>query len=90
MTGSVLASLDTAFFARVRSRPHKLRVLISQNGPAYLDEECPITIKVTNTDSKELEVTFDVILHPPEDDYSGIVCWPRSSSGSSPLTSCVQ
>lgn len=75
MVGNFLTSLDTTFSPRVRSRPHKLSVLISQRGPAYLDEEYPITIKVTNTDDKELDVTFDVILHPPEDDSSGMVYW---------------
>ena len=48
-------------------------MLISKSGPAYLDEEYPITIKITNADGKELDVTFDVILHPPEDDLSGVV-----------------
>lgn len=61
------------FPIRVRSRPHQLRVLISQSGPAYLGEEYPITIKITNADEKVLDVTFDVILHPPEDDSSGMV-----------------
>ena len=61
----------TPFSSRVRSRPHQLRVLISPSGPAYLDEAYPITIKITNTDDKELDVTFEVILHPPEDDSSG-------------------
>lgn len=46
-------------------------MFISHSGPAYLDEEYPITIKVTNVDDKELDVTFDVMLHPPEDDSSG-------------------
>lgn len=87
MTGSILATLYTIVSARVRSRPHKLRVLISQSGPAYLDEEYPITIKITNTDDKELDVTFDVILHPPEDDSSGMI---YLSSGSSKLTGHVQ
>ena len=58
---------------RVRSRPHQLRVLVSHSGPAYLHEEYPITIKVANVDDKELDVTFDVMLHPPEDDSSGTV-----------------
>ena len=66
------ANLDITFPTRVRSRPHQLRVLISHSGPAYLDEECPITIKVVNADDKGLEVTFDVMLHPPEDDSSGV------------------
>ena len=73
MTGNAVANLDIKFSTRVRSRPHKLHVLISQSGPAYLDEEYPITIKITNADDKELDVTFDVILHPPEDDSSGMV-----------------
>jgi len=77
-TGGVRATLHTTFSARVRSRPHQLQVLISHSGPAYLDEECPITIKVTNVDDKVLDVTFDVMLHPPEDDSSGAHCRPSS------------
>ena len=66
---------------RVRSRPHQLHVFISYGGPAYLDEEFPITIKITNVDDKELDVTFDVILHPPEDDSSGMLWfWSRFST----------
>ena len=68
----VQVDLDTIFSIRVRSRPHQLHVLISHSGPAYLNEEYPITIKVTNLDDKELDVTFDVMLHPPEDDSSGM------------------
>ena len=71
-TGYVQTILNT-IFPRVRSRPHQLHVLISHSGPAYLDEEYPITIKITNVDDKELDVTFDVILHPPEDDSSGML-----------------
>ena len=67
------ANLDTLFSHRVRSRPHQLQVFISYGGPAYLNEEFPITIKITNVDDKELDVTFDVILHPPEDDSSGML-----------------
>ena len=63
---------DIAVSTRVRSRPHQLRVLISHSGPAYLDEECPLTIKITNVDDKVLDVTFDVMLHPPEDESSGV------------------
>lgn len=72
-TGDVQANLDIVFSTRVRSRPHQLHVLISHSGPAYLDEEYPITVKVTNFDDKELDVTFDVMLHPPEDDSSGML-----------------
>jgi hypothetical protein len=61
------------FFTRVRPRPHQLRVFISHGEPAYLDEEYPITIKITNADDKELDVTIDVMLHPPEDDSSGML-----------------
>lgn len=70
-TCGIRANLDISFSTRVRSRPHQLRVLITHSGPAYLDEECPITIKITNVDDKVLDVTFDVMLHPPEDDSSG-------------------
>ena len=70
-TSNIQANFNMILFTRVRSRPHRLHVLISHSGPAYLDEECPITIKITNVDDKELDVTFDVMLHPPEDDSSG-------------------
>ena len=72
--GIIRTNLDIMLPTRVRSRPHQLHVLISHSGPAYLDEECPIDIKITNTDEKKLDVTFDVILHPPEDDSSGMGC----------------
>ena len=72
-TDGVRENPDIAFSTRVRSRPHQLRVLISHSGPAYLDEECPLTIKITNVDDKVLDVTFDVMLHPPEDDSSGVL-----------------
>lgn len=57
-------------------------MLISHSGPAYLDEEYPIAIKITNVDDKELDVTFDVMLHPPEDDSSGMLyrLWFKFSS----------
>ena len=75
-TCGIRASLDITFSIRVRSRPHQLHVLISHSGPAYLDEECPITIKITNVDDKVLDVTFDVMLHPSEDDSSGALYEP--------------
>jgi len=71
-TSGVQAILDIMFSIRVRSRPHQLHVLISHSGPAYLNEEYPITIKIINFDDKELDVTLDVMLHPPEDDSSGM------------------
>ena len=83
--GCVQVNLDTPCFStRVRSRPHQVRVLISHSGPAYLDEEYPITIKITNLDDKELDVTFDVMLHPSEDDSSGMLYSLWSKFRSSP------
>ena len=56
----------TTFHNSVRLRPHSIHVSISHNVPAYIGEEYPILIEVTNTDSRELEVTADVLLQPSE------------------------
>jgi hypothetical protein len=57
-------------------------VLISHSGPAYLDEGYPIAIKIMNAGHKGLDVTLDVMLHPPEDDSSGKIyrLWFKFSS----------
>ena len=41
---------------RVRYRSHHVQVSIVHSGPAYLGEEFPIEINVTNGDDKELDV----------------------------------
>ena len=56
---------------RVRYRPHHVHVAITHHGPAYLGEEFPIEIEVTNGDDRELEVVLDVLLQPTEIDEAG-------------------
>jgi trafficking protein particle complex subunit 11 len=45
---------------------------LSHRFPAYLNEEYPITIEITNSDNKELDVTMDVLLQPTDLDYAGM------------------
>ncbi|KAI0061971.1 hypothetical protein BV25DRAFT_1805032 [Artomyces pyxidatus] len=52
----------------VRHQPHQLQVTLSHRGPAYLDEEYPIVIDITNSDERALEVVLDVLLQPTEID----------------------
>lgn len=56
---------------RVRYRSHKVQVAISHDGPAYIGEEFPIDINITNEDDRELEVVLDVLLQPTEIDEAG-------------------
>lgn len=55
----------------VRHRPHQVEVAISHEGPAYIGEEFPIEINITNQDDRELEVVLDVLLQPTEIDEAG-------------------
>ncbi|KAH9942206.1 Foie gras liver health family 1-domain-containing protein [Epithele typhae] len=55
---------------RVRFRPHQIQVTIVHEGPAYLGEEFPIEINVTNVDDRELDVVVDVLLQPSDIDES--------------------
>ncbi|KAJ6497565.1 Gryzun, putative trafficking through golgi-domain-containing protein [Mycena sanguinolenta] len=52
----------------IRHRPHNILMTLSHKGPAYLDEDYPILVEVTNTDDRELELTADVLLQPTEID----------------------
>jgi hypothetical protein len=45
---------------------------LSHKSPAYLDEDYPILIEVTNADDRELEVMADVLLQPTEIDGAGM------------------
>ncbi|KAI0776280.1 Gryzun, putative trafficking through golgi-domain-containing protein [Trametes elegans] len=53
---------------RVRYRSHKIQVAISHDGPAYIGEEFPIDINITNEDDRDLDVVLDVLLQPTEID----------------------
>jgi trafficking protein particle complex subunit 11 len=46
-------------------------VSFDHQSPAYLDEEYPITIDITNTDNQELDIVVDVLLQPTEIDHAG-------------------
>ncbi|KAJ7350608.1 Gryzun, putative trafficking through golgi-domain-containing protein [Mycena albidolilacea] len=52
----------------IRHRAHSIVMTLSQKAPAYLDEDYPILIEVTNADDRALEVTADVLLQPTEID----------------------
>ncbi|KAJ6491785.1 Gryzun, putative trafficking through golgi-domain-containing protein [Mycena vitilis] len=52
----------------IRHRPHNVLMSLSHKAPAYLDEDYPILIEVTNADDRELEVMADVLLQPTEID----------------------
>ncbi|KZT72294.1 hypothetical protein DAEQUDRAFT_722961 [Daedalea quercina L-15889] len=55
----------------VRHRPHKVEVSVTYNPPAYIGEEFPITIGVSNQDDKEMEMVVDALLQPTEFDELG-------------------
>ena len=52
----------------VRHRSHSINISLAHQAPAYLNEDYPLTIQVTNIDDKELEVILDVLLLPTEVD----------------------
>lgn len=59
-------------FYSVRHRPHQVLVSLSHQSPAYLDEDYPITIEITNEDDRELDLIVDVLLQPTEIDDAGM------------------
>ncbi|THV06232.1 hypothetical protein K435DRAFT_773423 [Dendrothele bispora CBS 962.96] len=54
----------------VRYPSHSVIVSLSHQSPAYLNEDYPVTVEITNTDSKELDVVMDVLLQPTDVDYA--------------------
>ncbi|KAG7091150.1 hypothetical protein E1B28_010203 [Marasmius oreades] len=54
----------------VKHRPHKVTVSVNHRQPAYLNENYPITIQVTNVDDAELDVVVEVLLLPSDLDYA--------------------
>jgi hypothetical protein len=72
-----LISTDPVQFAPARRgaadvtvsyRPHSLSVSLTHQVPAYLDEEYPIVIGITNEDDRALDVILDILLQPSEID----------------------
>ncbi|RDB24899.1 Trafficking protein particle complex subunit 11 [Hypsizygus marmoreus] len=63
-------------------RPHSLAVSLSHCSPAYLNEDYPITIDITNMDDRDLDVVVDVLLPPTEidDAVNTIVLGDETSS----------
>lgn len=53
---------------RVKHRSHRIFVSIQHQAPAFLNENYPIAIEVTNADDKDLEVVLDVLLQPTDVD----------------------
>ncbi|TFK50937.1 hypothetical protein OE88DRAFT_1726063 [Heliocybe sulcata] len=50
----------------IRNPSHELRFRLHHQEPAYLGEEYPITIDITNIDTREFDVVVDALLHPTE------------------------
>lgn len=44
---------------------------MSHQAPAFVDEEYPIVIEVTNNDDRDMDVLVDVLLQPTEIDHTG-------------------
>ncbi|KAH8087832.1 Gryzun, putative trafficking through golgi-domain-containing protein [Cristinia sonorae] len=84
-TGSIcrpqwLSSVDPVRFLPIRgeahssvtvqNRPHRVSVAVAHNSPAYLGEDYPVTLDITNLDDRELNVVVDVLLHPLEVEHA--------------------
>ena len=59
------------FFRRVNHRAHQLKISFHHEAPAYLDQDYPITIEVTNIDIRDLGVVVNILLQPTEIDDAG-------------------
>ncbi|KAF8911521.1 Gryzun, putative trafficking through golgi-domain-containing protein [Gymnopilus junonius] len=67
----------------VKHREHYLKMAFHHLAPAYLDEDYPICIELTNTDTRDLDVIINVLLQPTEIDEAVnwiVVDEERSSS----------
>jgi len=58
---------------RVKHRAHRLKLAFHHHAPAYLDEDYPIEIEVTNTDTRDLQVIISFLLQPPEIDDASVL-----------------
>ncbi|KAG6920032.1 hypothetical protein DXG01_010100 [Tephrocybe rancida] len=57
-----------ASFLDVRHRSHNLAISLAHESPAYLNEEYPITIEITNIDDRPFDVVVNVLIPPTEID----------------------
>ncbi|KAG8758578.1 hypothetical protein FRC14_007889 [Serendipita sp. 396] len=62
-----LRRTDTSI-VQFRPAPHEFKVDIRHQGKALVGEEYPIDIIITSQDSRILDITFDLLLQPAEDD----------------------
>lgn len=52
----------------MRHRQHQVHVAVAQQAPAYLNEDYPIVLEITNGDDQALDISLDVLLQPTEID----------------------
>lgn len=64
----------------VRPKPHALHVEFQHSAPAYLDEQYPLLIKISNIDERELDTVVDVLLHPSEDESVNKISFEEQES----------
>ncbi|EIN06785.1 hypothetical protein PUNSTDRAFT_115294 [Punctularia strigosozonata HHB-11173 SS5] len=57
-----------AYLSYVRHRPHQLQLSVTHSAPAYVDEEYPILVDITNFDDRDFEVELNVLLQPTDID----------------------
>jgi hypothetical protein len=60
-------------------------VSLSHHAPAFLDEEYPILIDITNADDRDMDVVVDVLLQPTDIDHAG-----KYSSNIVPVTQTLK
>ncbi|KAI0034857.1 Gryzun, putative trafficking through golgi-domain-containing protein, partial [Vararia minispora EC-137] len=65
---SIIVRRSNVSEVSVRHEPHRLDIDFTHPSPAYLDEEYPIVVNVTNTDDRSFDVLLDVLLQPTEID----------------------
>jgi hypothetical protein len=66
--GEVVDLVLSSMRFRFRPRSLRTRVAVDVSSPCYLDEKSPIVLRVTNEDEIDVDVSFDVLLQPTEDD----------------------
>lgn len=49
-----------------------MKILFHHEAPAYLDQDYPITIEVTNGDVRDMDVVVNILLQPTEIDDAGM------------------
>ncbi|KAF9529733.1 glutathione transferase omega-1 [Crepidotus variabilis] len=52
----------------VKYRTHHVHVIFRHHAPAYVDEDYPVEIEITNTDTRKLDVVVNFLLQPTEID----------------------